>query len=58
MLWEGTISVISSHSEAEEPVANFNIANLNKNAEEYLPQFVSYRLKFAQIVENSKAYQL
>jgi len=30
-----TISVISSHS--EEPVANFNIANLNKSAEEYLP---------------------
>ena len=30
-----SISVISSHS--EEPVANFNIANLNKNAEEYLP---------------------
>ena len=32
---KGTISVISSHSEG--PVANFNIANLNKNAEEYLP---------------------
>jgi len=27
--------MISSHS--EEPAANFNIANLNKNAEEYLP---------------------
>ena len=31
----GTISVISSHS--EEPVANFNITNLNKSAEEFLP---------------------
>ena len=30
----GTVSVISSHS--EEPVANFNIANLNKSAEEFL----------------------
>ena len=29
------ISVISSHS--EEPVANFNIANLNKSEEELLP---------------------
>ena len=27
--------MISSHS--EEPVANFNIANLNKSAEEFLP---------------------
>ena len=27
--------VISSHS--EEPVVNFNIANLDKNAEEFLP---------------------
>ena len=35
-IWrKGTISVISSHS--EEPITNFNIANLNKNAEEYLP---------------------
>ena len=31
----GTISVISSHS--EEPVSNFNIVNLNKSAEEFLP---------------------
>ena len=30
-----TISMISSHS--EEPVANFNIANLKKSAEEFLP---------------------
>jgi len=30
-----TISVISSHS--EEPVANFNIANLNKSADKFLP---------------------
>ena len=30
-----TVSVISSHS--EEPVAHFNIANLNKSAEEFLP---------------------
>ena len=30
-----TISVISSHS--EEPVVNFNIANFNENAEEFLP---------------------
>ena len=29
------ISVILSHS--EEPVANFNIANLYKNAEEFFP---------------------
>ena len=32
---DGTISVISSHS--EEPVANFNIANLNKSAEDFSP---------------------
>ena len=32
---KGTISMISSHS--EEPVANFNIANLNKSGEEFLP---------------------
>ena len=31
----GTISMISSHS--EEPVANFNIVNVNKSAEEFLP---------------------
>ncbi len=30
-----TVSVISSHS--EELVAHFNIANLNKSAEEFLP---------------------
>jgi len=56
--------VISSYS--EEPVANFNIANLNKNAEEYLPNkkprpdlnLKAINPKFAQIVENFKAYQL
>ena len=37
-----TISVMSSHS--EEPVANFNIANLYKNAEESSwPQCVRYQ---------------
>ena len=35
-IWQkGTFSVISSHS--EKPVANFNIAKLNKSAEEFLP---------------------
>jgi len=56
--------VISSYS--EDPVANFNIANLNKNSEEYLPNKKArpdlnlqvIDPKFAQIVENSKAYQL
>jgi len=40
-----TVSVISSHS--EEPVAHFNIANLNKRAEIFFarPQFASYRSK-------------
>jgi len=34
-IWrKGTISVISSHSEG--PVANFNIVNLNGNAEDIL----------------------
>ena len=32
---ETSVSVISSHS--EEPVVHFNIANLNKSAEEFLP---------------------
>ena len=60
----GTIFVISSHS--EEPVANFNIANLNKNAEEYLSikkarpdlNLLAIDLKFAQIVAFYKAYHL
>jgi len=49
------VSVISSHS--EEPVVNFNIANLNKSAEEFLPDkkacfdlnLQAIDLKFAQI---------
>jgi len=45
--------VISSHS--EELVANFNIANLNKSAEEFLQ---AIDLKFAQIVAFYKAYNL
>ena len=48
--------MISSHS--EEPVAHFNIANLNKSAEEFLPDkkacadlnLQAIDLKFAQIV--------
>jgi len=56
--------VISSHS--EEPVANFNIANLNKSAEEFLPDkkarpdldLQAINLKFAQIVAYYKAYHL
>ena len=48
--------MISSHS--EEPVAHFNIANLNKSAEEFLPykkarpdlNLQAIDLKFAQIV--------
>ena len=59
-----TISVISSHS--EEPVANFNIANLNKSAEEFLPDkkacvdldLQAIDLKFAQIVAFYKSYHL
>jgi len=35
MYSEISISVISSHS--EKPVANFNIVNLIKNAEEFFP---------------------
>ena len=50
---ESSISMISSHS--EEPVANFNIANLNKSAEEFSPDkkainLQAINLKFAQIV--------
>jgi hypothetical protein len=56
--------VISSHS--EEPVAHFNIANLNKSAEEFLPDkkacpdlnLQAINLKFAQIVAFYKAYNL
>jgi len=48
--------MISSHS--EEPVENFNIANLNKSVEEFLQEkktrpdlnFQSIDLKFAQTV--------
>ena len=54
----------SSHS--EEPVANFNIANLNKSAEEFLPDkkarpglnLQAINVKFAQIVAFYKAYHL
>ena len=64
-IWrEGTVSVISSYS--EELVANFNIANLNQNVEDYFPNkkarpdlnFWAINLKFAQIVKIYKAYQL
>jgi len=56
--------VISSHS--EEPVAHFNIANLNKSAEEFLPDkkarpdlnLQAIDLKFEQIVAFYKAYNL
>ena len=53
--------MISSHS--EEPVAHFNIANLNKSAEEFLPDkkainLQAINLKFAQIVAFYKAYNL
>ena len=56
-----TISVISSYS--EEPVANFNIANLNKSAEEFLPDkkacfdlnLQAINLKFAQIVPSIRS---
>ena len=56
--------MISSHS--EEPVANFNIANLNKSAEEFLPDkkacpglnLQGIVVKFAQIVAFYKAYHL
>jgi len=59
-----TVSVISSHS--EEPVAHFNIANLNKSAEEFLPykkarpdlNLQAIDLKFAQIVAFYKTYNL
>ena len=53
--WKRTISVISSHS--EEPVANFNIVNFNKSAEEFLPDkkahtdlnLLAINLKFTHI---------
>ena len=56
--------MISSHS--EEPVANFNIANLNKSAEEFLPDkkarpdfnLQAIDLQFAQIVAVYKVYHL
>ena len=56
--------MISSHS--EEPVAHFNIANLNKSAAEFLPDkkarpdlnLQAIDLKFAQIVTFYKAYNL
>ena len=59
-----TISMISSHS--EEPVANFNIANLNKSAEEFFLDkkacpdlnLKAIDLNFAQIVAFYKAYHL
>ena len=57
-----TVSVISSHS--EEPVAHFNITNLNKSAEEFSPDkkarpdlnLQAIDLKFAQIVAFYKTY--
>jgi len=57
-------SVISSHS--EEPVVNFNIANLNKSAEEFLTDkkacpdlnLQAIDLKFAQIVAFYKIYHM
>ena len=56
--------MISSHS--EEPVANFNIVNLNKSAEEFLPDkkarpdlnLQAIDLKFSQIVAFYKTYNL
>ena len=56
--------MISSHS--EELVAHFNIANLNKSAEEFLPDkkarpdlnLQAIDLKFAQIVAFYKTYNL
>jgi len=56
--------MLSTHS--EEPVANFSIANLSKNAEEYLPDkkarpdlnLQAIDLIFAQIVAFYKAYHL
>ena len=56
--------MISSHS--EEPVAHFNIANLNKSAEEFLPDkkarpdlnLQAINLIFAQIVAFYKTYNL
>ena len=56
--------MISSHS--EEPVGHFNIANLNKSAEDFLPDkkarpdltLQAINLKFAQIVAFYKAYNL
>ena len=59
-----TVSVISSHS--EEPVAHFNIANLNQSAEEFLPDkkacpdlnLQAIDLKFAQMLAFYKSYNL
>ena len=56
--------MISSHS--EEPVAHFNITNLNKSAEEFLPDkkarpdlnLQAIDLKFAQIVAFYETYNL
>ena len=56
--------MISSHS--EEPVAHFNITNLNKSAEEFLPDkkarpdlnLQAIDLKFAQVVAFYKTYNL
>ena len=65
MTWQKrTVSVISSHS--EEPVAHFNITNLIKSAEEFLPDkkarpdlnLQAIDLKFAQIVAFYKTYNL
>ena len=58
------VSLISSHS--EEPAANFDIANLNKTAEEFLPDkkarpdlnLQAINLKIAQIVAFYKVYHL
>ena len=56
--------MMSSHS--EEPVANFNIANLNKSAENFLPDkkarpdlnMQAIDVKFAQIVAFYKVHHL
>ena len=58
VIWRiSTISLISTHR--EEPVAHFNIANLNKSAEEFSPDNLqAIDMKFAQIVAFYKAYHL
>ena len=56
--------MISSHS--EEPVANFNFANLNKSAEEFVPDkkarpdlnLQAIDIIFSQNVAFYKAYHL